>query len=162
MITATDNAGEFQVRDGRVVVTSRLDGSFTAECGRCGAAMGATAYVAGDDYDDYPDTGLDEFTDRHRDCGETSVAEEYGLPSPAAMPTETPQRPTVWVVQQISGGRLRVLAEWHSPCPRPDGTELRFYNQRGNEGRQRVATVRAGSWHWCVAESALEPKADQS
>lgn len=78
-----------------------------------------------------------------------------------ALPTADDRKPTVWVVQQVSGGRLRVLAEWHSTYARPEGTELRFYNQRGVEGRHRVATVRAGSWHWCVAESSLDPEAER-
>lgn len=77
-------------------------------------------------------------------------------PLPAPLAGDGP-RPTVWVVQQISGGRLRVLAEWHSTAPLPEGGELRFYNRAGDD-QLRVATVRAGSWHWCVAESALEPE----
>lgn len=79
-------------------------------------------------------------------------------PAPAPLEAGSPRR-RVWVVMQASGGRLRVLAERHATTPRPDGTELRFYDGSGDDER-RVATVRAGSWHWCVAESALDPSAD--
>lgn len=84
-----------------------------------------------------------------------------GEPKPS--PVDAPDRgPTVWVVKQASGGTLRVLAEDHYTYARPEGTELRFFNGDGGDGRHPVATIRAGSWHWCVAESALEPKADKS
>ncbi|MDV6299988.1 hypothetical protein R3P82_12795 [Dietzia maris] len=66
-------------------------------------------------------------------------------------------RRTVWVVKKASGGDVRVLAERHRTIPRPDGTELRFYDGDETVGR-RVASFPAGSWHSCVAESALEPK----
>ncbi|GAA1722186.1 hypothetical protein [Dietzia cercidiphylli] len=67
-------------------------------------------------------------------------------------------KPTIWVVKQTSGGNLRVLAEWHITYARPEGSELRFHN---GDDKHPVATVRAGSWHSCVAESALEPKAGE-
>ncbi|MBB1034613.1 hypothetical protein G6031_09455 [Dietzia sp. CQ4] len=80
-------------------------------------------------------------------------------PRPAPAPTggDSP-KPTVWVVKQASGGELRVLAERHTTYSRPEGTELRFYN---GDGKNPVATVRAVSWHSCVAESALNPKAGE-
>lgn len=82
-------------------------------------------------------------------------------PKPAP-PASSDRGPTVWVVKQASGATLRVLAENHYTYARPEGTELRFFNGDGADGRHPVATVRAGSWHWCVAESALEPKEGQS
>lgn len=82
-------------------------------------------------------------------------------PKPAP-PASSDRGPTVWVVKQASGGTLRVLAEDHYTYARPEGTELRFFNGDGEDGRHPVATIRAGSWHWCVAEAALEPKEGQS
>ena len=73
-------------------------------------------------------------------------------------PSGDAPKSTIWIVMQSSGGKLRVLAERHSTAARPEGTELRFHN---GDDRNPVATVRAGSWHWCVAESALEPKAGE-
>ena len=73
------------------------------------------------------------------------------------LPPDEPRR-IVWVVKQASGGNVRVLAERHHSVPTDAGSELRLYNGEGPATR-RIATFRAGSWHWCVAESALEPKA---
>lgn len=81
-------------------------------------------------------------------------------PGPLMVPPPDEPRRIVWVVKQASGGNVRVAAERHRSIPRPDGTELRLYDGAGPDER-RVATFRAGSWHWCVAESALEPKAGE-
>jgi hypothetical protein len=114
-------------------------------------------------YQDY----VDNFTDaikalEGRPCGSAFPAafpEASVEPLPSRL--ATPRRPKrVWVVKQASGGEIRVLAERHSTCPRPDGTELRFYDGAGDH-EARVATVRAGSWHWCIAEAALEPDTDE-
>lgn len=88
-----------------------------------------------------------------------SIEELLGpRPAPRALPSGKPRR-VVWVVKKASGGDVRVLAERHRTIPRPDGTELRFYD--GDEAvARRVASFPAGSWHWCVLESALEPAAE--
>lgn len=75
---------------------------------------------------------------------------------PRELPSGEPRR-VAWVVKKASGGDVRVLAERHRTIPRPDGTELRFYD--GDEAvARRVASFPAGSWHWVVLETALEPK----
>lgn len=84
-----------------------------------------------------------------------------GWASPNKFPLQlsvevAPRRRRVWVVKLASGGDLRVLAERHTAAARHDGAELRFYDGEG-DGERRVATVRAGGWHWVCAEDALDP-----
>ncbi|MFN3600539.1 MAG: hypothetical protein ACK4UY_04015 [Dietzia sp.] len=80
-------------------------------------------------------------------------------PSPRALPSGEPRR-VVWVVKKAAGGDVRVLAERHRTIPRPDGTELRFYD--GDEAvARRVTSFPAKSWHSVVLETALEPKSGE-
>lgn len=154
------------IRDGNVIVTTKPNGDWSAHCTRCEAGCGAAGVsTPGDELDtdalDDEHRMLDDFTEAHRTCIST-IGDDKPLPSPSAMPSETDRAKTTWVVKQASGGDLRVHAQFHTTYARPEGTELRFYNQLAGDDRHRVATVRAGSWHWCVAESALEPKAEES
>lgn len=87
------------------------------------------------------------------------LAELFGpRPAPAPLPADGHRR-HVWVVKTANGGELRVLAARHTTYVRPDGQELRFYDGTVDDER-RVATVRAGGWHWCVAEDALDPEVE--
>lgn len=145
----------FVTQRGDVHVESGPAGDWVAGCVRCGAGCGATGGPADDDGSDYEDEQYDRFLAEHRDCKMQSLSGEplaAPLPAPASAPESRRQ---MWVVKCASGGTIRVLAERHTTYARPDGTELRFHDGDG-EAQRRVATVRAGSWHWCAAEAALE------
>lgn len=77
-------------------------------------------------------------------------------PRPAPPAAGAP-KPRIWIVRGTNGQDIRVLAERHTTYARPEGTELRFYDGDGDD-QHRVATVRAGSWHWVVEASALNPE----
>lgn len=153
------------VKTGKVIVVSSQNGDWQADCTQCGAGCGAAGVSAIDDEGgtdalDYEDRMLEDFTAEHRDCTRPAdVGDE--LPSPSSMPPRTARAKTTWIVRGTNGSDLRIHSEWHTTYARPDGTELRFYNRDGDV-QNRVATVRAGSWHWCVAESALEPELETS
>lgn len=148
---------------GHVIIESSTNGNWQADCTRCGAGCGAAGSdTIADELDtdglDYEDRMLEHFTAEHRDCTLPVDGDATALPSPSAMPPDCGRKPTAWVVKQASGGEVRVLAERHTTFARPEGTELRFHDGDG-DAAHRVATVRAGSWHWVIAESALNPGA---
>lgn len=148
-------------KTGNVIVVSKPNGNWQADCTQCGAGCGAAGTSAPDDELDtdaldYEDRMLADFTAEHRDCRLPADPGEE-LPSPSWMPARAEGAATTWVVRGTNGADLKVRAEWHTTFARPDGTELRFYNRDG-DNQHRVATVRAGSWHWVVAESSIEPK----
>lgn len=150
------------VKTGQVVVESKTNGDWRADCVRCGAGCGAAgANGSADEGDDcaydYEAQMLEQFTAEHQDCSVVPDPGAFLFPSPATMPSATPRHPVTWVVKQASGGEVRVLAERHFTYVRPEGAELRFVDGDG-PNQHKVATIRAGSWHWVVAESALNPK----
>ncbi|WP_010542572.1 hypothetical protein [Dietzia alimentaria] len=152
-------------RDGYVVVEAKGNGTWQADCGRCGAGCGAAGFAGPDDElntDELDDEHrmLTDFTAEHRDCSQPLDDTAVELPSPGSMVREIAPRPAVWIVRGTNGSDIRVLAERHTTYARPDGTELRFYDGSGDE-QHRVATVRAGSWHWVVAETALNPESGE-
>lgn len=150
-----------QTKTGKVIFVSRPNGDWSADCTQCGAGCGAAGVSAtGDEVDidalDYEDQMLADFTAEHRDCRLPADPGEE-LPTPSLMPARTAGAATTWIVRGTNGSDLKIRAEWHTTYARPDGTELRFYNRDG-DNQHRAATVRAGSWHWVVAESSIEPK----
>lgn len=147
-------------KTGHVVVVSKSNGDWHADCTQCGAGCGAAgAPAADDDVDtdalDDEHRMLEDFTAEHRDCTVPSFGED--LPSPAAMPAHTERGKSAWIVRCSNGSDIRVLAERHTTYARPEGTELRFYDGDGDD-QHRVACVRAGSWHWVVAAAAYNPE----
>lgn len=145
-----------------VQLETESSGAWTAICGRCGRSCSSFTtdrQLSPMEAEEYEKQALEDFLVDHRECTRSPLDPP---PQPAPSPTTSAApHPTVWVVKQASGGDVRVLAEWHSTVPRDDGTELRFYNRHGDD-QQRVATVRAGSWHWVVAATALDPKGGES
>lgn len=151
------------MNDGHVVVKTRSNGNWDAHCRQCGAGCGAAGVdTAADELDtdalDDEHRMLEDFTTEHRDCSVPSFGED--LPSPASMPARTERGKTAWIVRGSNGSDIRVLAERHTTYARPEGTELRFYDGDGDD-QHRVGCVRAGSWHWVVAESALNPESGE-
>lgn len=147
-------------KTGKVIVTTEPGGNWQADCMQCGAGCGAAGTPAPDDELDTDALDdehrmLEDFTAEHRDCAVPYLG--IVLPSPAEMPAHTKRGKTVWIVRGSNGSDIRVMAERHTTYARPEGTELRFFDGDG-DAQHRVATVRAGSWHWCVAASALEPE----
>ena len=154
-----------QTRDGYVIVIAEDTGNWRADCTRCSAGCGAVGMEAPDgelntDALDDEHRMLTDFTAEHRDCSQPLDDTAVELPSPGSMVREIASRPAVWIVRGTNGSDIRVLAERHTTYARPDGTELRFYDGSGDE-QHRVATVRAGSWHWVVAETALNPESGE-
>lgn len=151
-----------QIKDGKVIVVAKHNGNWQADCTQCGAGCGAAgvAEPQGEIDTEALDAEhrmLEDFTNEHRDC----AVPNFGvvLPSPAAMP-RTARGKTAWIVRGSNGSDIRVLAERHTTYARPDGTELRFYDGDGDD-QHRVASVRAGSWHWVVEASALNSEAGE-
>jgi hypothetical protein len=146
-------------KTGHVILVTKASGDWQADCTQCGAGCGVAGAPAVDDELDTDALDdehrmLEDFTAEHRDCTVPSFGED--LPSPASMPAHTERGKTAWIVRGTNGQDIRVLAERHTTYARPEGTELRFYDGDG-DGQHRVATVRAGSWHWVVEASALNP-----
>lgn len=145
---------------GKVRVGSRLNGDWHAYCIQCGAACGAVGTPLDGEYarvDEDAGPMLEDFIAEHSNCKVPSFGEDLPAPSPAAMPRSSAGKPKVWIVKGSSGDKVRVLAERHATVPRPDGLELRFYNDVSDDAH-RVASVRPGAWHWVVAETALNPE----
>lgn len=147
---------------GAVRLQSQSSGTWTAECMHCGRSCSSFSTdhrLTPEGAQEYEKNVFEDFVVDHRGCTRPPL-EQPPAPAPRPTATESP-RPAMWVVKQASGGDIRVLAQWHTTYARPDGTELRFYNRHGDD-QQRVATVRAGSWHWVVAETALDPEGGEN
>lgn len=151
-----------QIKDGKVIVVAKKNGNWQADCTQCGAGCGAAGVA--DPQGELDTEALDDehrmledFTNEHRDCAVPRVG--VVLPSPASMP-RVARGKTAWIVRGSNGSDIRVLAERHTTYARHDGTELRFYDGDGDD-QHRVASVRAGSWHWVVEASALNSEAGE-
>lgn len=153
-------AASAMTKTGKVIVVSKPNGNWQADCTQCGGGCGAAGESAPDDELDTDALDdehrmLEDFVAEHRDCSVPSFGE--GLPSPASMPARAARGKSAWIVRGSNGSDIRVLAERHTTYARPEGTELRFYDGDG-DAQHRVGCVRAGSWHWVVAEVAFNPE----
>lgn len=146
-------------KTGHVIVMSKDNGDWQADCTHCGGGCGAIGISDDTDDRDHEDRMIADFTADHRDCTLPAEGGEE-LPSPSAMPARAARGKTAWIVRGTNGSDIRVLAERHTTFARPEGTELRFHDGDGG-AQHRVATVRAGSWHWVVAEAALNPESGE-